>query len=213
MIRVKQEYADLKRRYPIVIRRSMGISFVFLFLCAVLLPSLDSGPAVAKTPDVPIVIEQIPETQQQKRPPAPPRPAVPIETEDLDVPDDVTIAETDLDFDAPFVDTIPVPVDSLAEEEEEILEFWAVEEKPTVSHRVSPVYPEMARRAGLEGRVTLSFTVTIDGRATDVVVLHGAEIFRAAALEAVAQFRFRPAKQNDKSVPVRMTIPMNFRLR
>ena len=211
MVRTKEEWADLKRRYPKVFRWSVGITFLTFVVCAVVLPPLHAGSAVAPKKKEPLQIEMIPPTSQTKRPPPPPRPAVPIETEDVDVPDDVTIAETDLDFDAPIVDVVPPQFDAPAEEEE-IMEFWYVEDKPKVIHRVTPVYPELAKRAGLEGQVVLSFVVTTNGRATEIVVLRGAEIFRAAAIEAVAQFRFRPAKQNDRSVPVRMTIPMRFRL-
>jgi len=213
MIRQKQEWADLKQRYPKVVRCSMGISFVILLLCALFLPALESDANSVKATHNPFVVEYIPPTEQTKRPPALPRPAVPIETEDEDVPDDVTIAETDLDFDGPIIEMAPLRMGGQQEVEEEILEFWAVEEKPEVTRRVNPVYPEMARRAGLEGQVILTFTVTADGRATDIVVLHGAEIFRQAAVEAVAQFQFRPAKQNDRAVAVKMTMPMRFKLR
>lgn len=213
MVRKKQEWADLKRRYPKVVRCSMGITFIMLLFCALFLPALKTDAKTTKAVHDPMIVENIPPTVQTKRPPAAPRPAVPIETEDEDVPDDVTIAETDLDLDGPIIDVAPLRMDGQQEVEEEILEFWSVEEKPDVIDRVNPIYPEMARRAGLEGQVILTFTVTTDGRATDIVVLRGAEIFRQAALEAVAQFRFRPAKQNDRAVSVRMTMPMRFKLR
>ena len=50
-----------------------------------------------------IIIEniEIPETQQFETPPPPARPSIPIESEDEDLADDLTIEETDLDnFDA-----------------------------------------------------------------------------------------------------------------
>ncbi|MDP6037425.1 MAG: energy transducer TonB [Candidatus Latescibacteria bacterium] len=213
MIRKKHEGADLKAIYPKVMRRSSALTFVSMMGFAILFPDMGVNSTPLKKPVEVIRVEDIPETQQRKRPPPPPRPAVPIETEDDDVPDDVTIAETDLDFDAPIVD-IPPPMVGGGEEdvEEEILEFWAVEEKPEAIHTVKPVYPEMARRAGLQGQVIVSFTVTADGRVAEPKSLKGAEIFRAAALDAVRQFHFRPAMQNDKSVSVRMTIPLSFRL-
>lgn len=213
MIREKQDAANLKLRYASKVRMSVVLTFLMHILGAVFLPSLEQGGVQAREVIEPLLVEQIPPTTQVKRPPPMTRPAVPIETEDESIPDDVTIAETNLDLDAPIIDFVPTNFDSTSELEEEILEFWAVEEQPKIAHRVNPVYPEMARRAGLEGQVILSFVVGADGRATDFVVLRGAEIFREAAIEAATQFRFRPAKQNDRSVAVRMTLPLSFKLR
>lgn len=70
----------------------------------------------------------------------------------------------------------------------------------------------MARRAGLQGQVLVAFIVTREGRVAEPQVLKGPEIFRAAALEAVTQFLFKPAMQNGRAIAVRMTIPIRFRL-
>ena len=211
MIRKKNENADLKILYPKVLRRSSALTSLLLVMLGVFLPGFEARSQVTQAPE-PLVVQEIPITNQTKRPPPPPRPAVPIETEDADVPDDVTIAETDLDFDAPVVDLPPPVEDGDFKAEEEILEFWAVEEKPKIIQTVNPTYPEMARRAGLQGQVVVTFTVTADGQVVEPRVLKGAEIFRVSALEAVLQFRFKPAMQNDKAVSVRMTIPLSFKL-
>ena len=70
----------------------------------------------------------------------------------------------------------------------------------------------MAKRAGLEGVVFVAFTVGADGSVREVRVVRGPEIFRHAAVEAVSQFAFEPAVQNDRSVAVKMTMPIRFRL-
>lgn len=77
---------------------------------------------------------------------------------------------------------------------------------------MTPVYPEIAMRAGLEGDVFVAFTVGVDGSVRDVRVVRGPEIFRKAAVEAVSQFVFEPAVQNDRPVAVRMTLPVRFRM-
>ena len=43
--------------------------------------------------------------------------------------------------------------------EEEILEFFMVEQKPELVHSVPPAYPEIARKAGLTGKVFLKFLI------------------------------------------------------
>ena len=211
MIRKKHADADLKANYPKVMRRSTSLTLFLMVGLAILFPDMkiDSKPTkkvieVVKVVDIPVT--------HQKKPPRLERPEIPIPTEDEDVPDDVTIADTELDLDAPVVDIPPPLQKGDVEVEEEILEFWIVEQKPELIKFVNPVYPEMARRAGLQGQVLVAFIVTREGRVIEPRVLKGPEIFRAAALEAVRQFQFKPAMQNDRGVAVRMTIPIRFSL-
>lgn len=212
MIREKAPEADLRRSYNKVFGICNVITFVAHTLVAVIYPSFEANASNTKKQQVIIETVDIPETQQIKRPPPPPRPAVPIETESDDVPDDVTIESTDLDFDDAMVDLPPPPPPGEEEEVEEILEFYMVEDKPEPVHQVAPTYPEIARKAGLTGKVFLKFLVGKDGRVSNVQVLRGQEIFRQAAVDAIMQFRFKPARQNDKPVAVWMTQPISFRL-
>lgn len=211
MIRKKHADADLKSIYPKVMRRSTSLTLFLMVGLAILFPDMkiDSKPTKRSIEMVKLI--EIPMTVQKKRPPLE-RPKIPLPTEDEDVPDDVTIADTELDFDAPVVDIPPPLQKNDVEVEEEILEFWIVEQKPELTKFVNPVYPEMARRAGLQGQVLVAFIVTREGRVAEPQVLKGPEIFRAAALEAVRQFQFKPAMQNDRGVAVRMTIPIRFSL-
>lgn len=75
-------------------------------------------------------------------------------------------------------------------------------------------YPQATRRAGIQGTVLVSFTVTIAGGidCVDVVASPHPDL-SAAALVAVLPSRFVPATRNGAPAPVRMTVPVNFRLR
>lgn len=212
MVRGKAPEADLRRSYNKVLGYCTLITFVVHTAVAVIFPTFEASAGNRQKKQIIIENVDIPETQQIKRPPPPPRPAVPIETESDDVPDDVTIESTDLDFDDAMVDMPPPPPPGSGEEEEEILEFYMVEQKPELVHSVNPVYPEIARKAGLNGKVFLKFLVDKTGRVSNVTVLRGQEIFRQAAIDAILQFRFKPAQQNDKPVSVWMTQPISFRL-
>ena len=218
MVRWKSPGADLKRAYQKVFWRCTGVTFLLHLLLALLFPSFEVRSAMARPDQQLVHIEDIPETRQVQRPPPPPRPAVPVETESEDVPDDVTIESTDLDFDDAPLDLPPPPPPGSGDgapppEEEEIVEFWAVEKKPELVKRVIPKYPPVAWEAGLVGQVFVTFTVGMDGRVKDAQVVKGSEVFRQAALNAVCQFVFRPAVQNDRPVAVRMTLPITFRFR
>ena len=211
MIRKKHADADLKAIYPKVMRHSTSLTLFLMVGLTILFPDMKiESKSTRKVIEV-VTLVDIPVTHQKKRPRLK-RPEIPIPTEDEDVPDDVTIADTELDFDAPVVNIPPPLQKGDVEVEEEILEFWIVEQKPELIKFVNPVYPEMARRAGLQGQVLVAFIVTREGRVAEPRVLKGPEIFRTAALEAVRQFQFEPAMQNDRGVAVRMTIPIRFSL-
>ncbi len=66
---------------------------------------------------------------------------------------------------------------------------------PQALHVVAPVYPRAALARGIRGRVTVAFTLDADGRPQNLAVVAAspAGVFNAAALHAIAQWRFQPA--------------------
>ena len=74
-------------------------------------------------------------------------------------------------------------------------------------------YPEMAKEAGIEGRVIVQFVVDKDGTVTNPTVTKGVhEQLNEAALEAVTQQTFSPGRQDGEPVKVQMSLPVTFRL-
>jgi len=68
--------------------------------------------------------------------------------------------------------------------------FVPVEKEPVVVKKVEPKYPDLAMRAGLEGKVWVKIWVDKEGKAKQVVILKSdAEIFNEPAMEAAKQFR------------------------
>ncbi len=94
----------------------------------------------------------------------------------------------------------------------EVMQIDQVDTEPVPIHVVPPVYPYIARKAGLTGKVFLKFMVNVDGSVSDVSVLQGKAIFQKAAIDAISQFRFKPAEHNGKVVAVWMTQPIDFAL-
>jgi protein TonB len=78
---------------------------------------------------------------------------------------------------------------------------------------VAPVYPPLARAAGVQGLVILEAVIGEDGGVRDVRVLRSAPLLDEAAMEAVRQWRFTPTLLNGEPVPVVMTITVAFKLR
>ena len=58
-----------------------------------------------------------------------------------------------------------------------------------------PVYPEAAKAQGIEGWVRLRYDITLDGRVENLAVVESSPpgVFDAAAMAAVAQWRYRAA--------------------
>jgi len=92
--------------------------------------------------------------------------------------------------------------------------YWKVEVKPRPVELVRPDYPELARRAGIEGKVTVAVLVDTLGRVsgTDMLVSSGNESLDDAAVDALLRSRFSPAVQQDRPVPVWVAVPVEFRL-
>jgi len=78
---------------------------------------------------------------------------------------------------------------------------------------VAPEYPEAARREKLEDDLRLRVLVAPDGHVQDVQVLEiRHEVFRDAAIEAVKQWRFEPARGESGPRPAWIVIPVAFHL-
>ena len=80
--------------------------------------------------------------------------------------------------------------------------------------RIPPTYPMEARRQKIEGWVRMEFTVQEDGTVADVKVKESkpSSIFDQAAVNAISQWKFRPAMQDGKPVRKRAAQTLKFAL-
>ncbi len=85
---------------------------------------------------------------------------------------------------------------------------------PDFIRRVTPRYPVMARRLGVEGEVLLLLTIDEEGRLVDIEVLKGDSYgFEEAAIEALRRSTFRPAMKDGRPTKTRATLRVRFQLR
>ncbi len=92
--------------------------------------------------------------------------------------------------------------------------FRPVQRLPQIVKQVLPIYPEIAKRVGLEGRVTVKLWVDKEGNPHQASVLTSdGELFNQPAIDAAIQYRFTPAIMNNGPVSVWVTIPFVFKLR
>jgi periplasmic protein TonB len=85
---------------------------------------------------------------------------------------------------------------------------------PEVVSRVEPRYPASARMIRSEGTVVIEVVVETDGRTGDVRVLRGiSKALDEAAVAAIRQWRFRPARVEGNPVRAYHTVTVRFELR
>ncbi|MBN2366315.1 MAG: energy transducer TonB [Calditrichaeota bacterium] len=205
----KNPDVDLKLKYRKIFEASLIIAMAILILILFSFKKFEAEYELEKKVDVQIETIDIPQTEQINRPPPPARPSIPIASEDEDIPEELTIEETEIDFTQPLDEAPPPP----PEEDEPIVEFYALSEKPEVIHRVEPAYPELARKAGIEGMVVAKVLIDTKGNVEKVEIVKSHPMLDDAAKAAAKDFKFKPGKQRDRFVKVWMTIPFTFRLK
>ncbi len=100
---------------------------------------------------------------------------------------------------------------------------WFASEKPKGPTRVSagvvaglilskttPVYPPIAKAAHVSGTVVLHALISKTGTIDNLTVVSGPEMLRAAALDAVRQWRYKPYLLNGEPTEVDTTVTVNF---
>ena len=92
--------------------------------------------------------------------------------------------------------------------------FLAFDEPPTLSYFEAPVYPDLAREAGIEGTVRVKVLVAEDGKVLSATLISSdvTTAMEKAALAAAKRCRFNPAKQRTRPVKAHVMIPFHFRL-
>jgi TonB family protein len=85
--------------------------------------------------------------------------------------------------------------------------------KPKLVKKVEPVYPDEAKKAGLEGAVVVGGVTDENGKVIDAKILKGAhELLNKAAIAAVKQWEYQPFIISGKPIPVEFTVTMKFNL-
>lgn len=183
---------------------------------------VDTTQAANETDIIPITLET--------PPPAPEVPALPMLSDEIEIVEDNVIV--DLEFQNLDDQDIPVDIKEYIYQEvvekdveDEVIPWVRVEQKPTfqgepanafakwVNARI--VYPEVAKDNGVQGRVTLQFTIGTDGRIHDVVVLSSPDetLSREAVRVVSSSPKWEPGRQRDRAAKVSYTFPVIFALR
>ena len=214
MARIKNPEVDLRLKYKKVIEFTLVLSLLLCILLFQAFKKFEHKDTESRLELEKIQAEEIPQTQQEKLPPPPSRPAIPIESESEDIPEDATMEETDIDF-----DEVPPPPPPPPDDDDQI-QFIPYDEAPepiggfpAIQRKLK--YPEIARKAGIEGQVIIYAKISVQGKVinTRVVKPLGNSGCNEAAIKAIKQVKWKPAMQRDKPVTVWVSVPVKFKLR
>ncbi len=202
---------------------TMRLGLIFSLAISLVVVKVDFNPQkkatiVSNNYTEEIYIEEIVQTKQELKAPAPPRPVVPIEVPNDEILEDEIInIDAELDLGEAF-DVPPPPRPVNAEEDDE--EIFVVVEQPPVllggieSVQSKIVYPAMAMSAGIEGRVIVQFTISREGNVLNPFIVRGiGGGCDEEAIRAVKEAKFRPGMQRGRAVQVRYTLPITFKLK
>ena len=83
------------------------------------------------------------------------------------------------------------------------------------SLRIPPTYPKRALRSGIEGVVTVEFTITIDGSVKDAEIIEAKppNIFDKSVLRAISKWKFNPDMVDGQPVEKRARQDIKFTLK
>lgn len=226
----KSKKANLENKKLLFIE--VGLCFsLFVTLAAFQWGTRDANVSVLEEETQMIEEEEIIPITQETPPPPPETPKIPVLSDQIDIIDDDIKVDDDLFMNLEDDASLGVEIgDYIEEVEEEVIEeeaipFQLVETRPSfnggeanefskwVNSRLD--YPEIAKENGIQGRVTLQFTVEKDGSVTNVKVVRGVDpsLDKEAVKVVSSSPKWTPGKQRDRAVRVTYTFPVIFQLR
>ncbi len=225
----KTPKADLENRRTLF--TEIGLVVALLVVWGAFSYSTKEKAVASLSEDTQVVeVEDMVPITQETPPPPPEAPKIPVLSDQIDiVEDDIKVEDNfmSLEDDANLGVEIMDYVEEVQEEvvEEEAIPFQLVEEKPSfnggdanefskwVNSKLQ--YPEIAKENGVQGRVTLQFTVNPDGSVSNVKVLRGVDssLDKEAVRVVSMSPKWKPGKQRDRAVKVTYTFPVIFQLR
>ncbi len=210
---------NLKRKRQRYLEIGLIFSLLIVIAAFQYFPRFEREKIIPENPQELIEVEDVEITKQESAPPPPPKPLIPIELAAETALEDIEIAQTELDVDENVAPpAAPPPIEEKEEEETEPVFFVAVEEMPAPIGGIEGIqskitYPDIAKRAGVQGRVYVKAYVNENGDVTTVELMKGIGAgCDEAAMEAVKETKFKPGKQRGKPVKVQVTVSILFKL-
>lgn len=202
---------DLEQDYPRNLQVALSVSILSFILLFSLVKGLQISPYSRANAENITLIEEMAALEDITVPPPPiQKPQIQVEVADPgETPDQVDVTTDINNLDFGNLDITPPQVDL-------VYEVYAVEIMPEITGFVTPEYPDVARQAGIEGRVVVQVVVDEKGKVipgTERILSSTNEVFNGPAMKAALACAFSPGQMGDRAVKVRVNIPFAFRLR
>lgn len=98
-------------------------------------------------------------------------------------------------------------------EEPDMNAFVALEKQPEMVFAAKPEFPEIAKRAGITGKVFVKVLIDKEGRPKKAIVIKSdSDLFNQPAIDAAMKSAFSPAIQNQHPIAVWIVLPYRFTL-
>ena len=85
-------------------------------------------------------------------------------------------------------------------------------EAASLTNKVTPIYPPIAKTAHVSGTVVLHAIISKDGSIQELQYISGPPLLMRAAMDAVKQWKYSPTLLNGEAVPVETQIQVIFSL-
>ncbi len=208
---------DIKSKYRKVFEVSFVIALFLVIVAFKTFPKIEQKSIVQSyTQEIIITEDDVYNTKiDMPKPPPPPKPVIPIESPTDEDLEDVIFIENELVLNEevgkpklfeekdntedfifiPVAEVMPEPIGGISEIQKKI------------------IYPEIAKRAGVQGRVYIKAFVDEKGNVIKTEIIKGIGAgCDEAAITAVMKTKFKPGKQRGKPVRVQVSIPILFKL-
>jgi periplasmic protein TonB len=216
----------LRREYQHWMSLGNGATMLLVLIALGAYLSLQREPVLPKAPEVKIIIDNGPPASIFKHPtpsftdlaPQPklgiPEPVPNLDLENSSFPTQEEWSKALGQIDVPtMVGDGNAPIEVREPELPAPDVFVPVEKLPSVLRMDAPIYPPLAREAGVEGTVLLRVLVSREGKVLNALVISGNQMLADAALTAARTAVFSPALQQQKPVAVWVQMPIVFSLK
>jgi len=199
-----KESVDIKEKGGEYLKIGWVCALAIAIVAVLFIPECAPNPYQPRVEAGVITIELPPEMKQLAEPPPPPKPKMPVEAETAEEVEQTTIERTDF---TGFEKAPPPP-------STETPDFVPYDTPPEPVYITKPKYPEIGRKAGVEGIVYLKLLLDTTGYVLEVKVVKSLNLaFDESAAKAARTWRFTPAKQRDRPVRVWLGYPVRFTLK
>lgn len=90
-------------------------------------------------------------------------------------------------------------------------DFEKPDDPPVPVRTPPPKYPSQLKRDGVSGMVVVSLVVETDGSVTEVEVKKSTNAeFEGPAVDAVKNWKFKPAKKDGEAIRSKVALPLKF---